>query len=543
MTWNLSRRTSLSILFALGASLAFAGEKQEFMIPMRDGVKLAAHVYLPDGPGPFPVILSRTPYGKDRGSDHELYLKNGYARVVQDVRGKFKSEGKYVPWVNDIEDGYDTLEWIAKQPWSNKKIGMTGASALGITTHLAAMSGSLYLKAAYVTVSHGNAYANTTPGGLHLMNMSDEWLKRQGVDVGNNPKPRLAYYDDDARRLDMKWSLAKINVPFYSVAGWYDIFQQGSIDTFTQLQKEGGPGAKGNQKLYIGGFGHRQLMGDLKYSPEAAGRPQADAIRFFDYWLKGVDNGIMKEPAVKYYVLGDTFDKSAPGNVWKTSDTWPPASNPTPVYLNAGNKLTLKAPIEKGMKVTYVYDPKNPTPTFGGNNLMMDAGPMDQRPASSRKDVVKFESDPLDHAVEVAGRVSAELYVSTDAEDSDIIVKFVDVYPNGYEALIMDQGTRLRLRNGVDKPTLVEKNQVYKVKVDLWSTAIAFNKGHKIAIHIQSSNSPRFEPHPNTWDPVKSYDQSVKANNTIHFGVGQESKLILPVVKVYGPTASSGAGQ
>lgn len=539
----MTRRMLLAAPLLLLTPLVQAGEKQEFMVPMRDGVKLATNVYLPDGPGPFPIVLSRTPYGKDQGrGDAESINKAGYARVVQDCRGRFKSEGKYLPWENDIEDGYDTLEWLAKQPWSNGKVGMTGGSALGITTHLAAMSGHPALKAAFVTVSHGSPYQNANyPGGIYLKNMREEWLRRQGVPPPDEPKPRIGYYDDDARRLDMRSYLGKITVPFYGVGGWYDIFSQGTIDTFTLLQEKGGPGAKGNQRLVMGGFGHRQLMGDLKYPAEAAGRPMADMIPWFDYWLKGVDNGITKQPRVKYYVLGDPMDKSAPGNDWRTADTWPPPSTATSFYLQAGGKLATSAPSSAEGKLSFVYDPKDPVPSLGGNNLMMDAGPMDQRPVSSRKDVLKFETEPLKDAVEIAGKLLAELFVSTDAEDTDFIVKLVDVYPNGYEALVMDQGQRMRLRNGTFRPELTEPNKVYPIKVDLWSTAIAFNKGHKIAIHVQSSNNPRFEPHTNTWDRLRSYDKALKATNTVYFNAKQASRLVLPVTKIY--TQASGGGK
>lgn len=541
----MTRRTLLaaSAFLLLAAPLVQAGEKQEFMVPMRDGVKLATNVYLPDGPGPFPIVLSRTPYGKDQGrGDAESINKAGYARVVQDCRGRFKSEGKYLPWENDIEDGYDTLEWLAKQAWSNGKVGMTGGSALGITTHLAAMSGHPALKAAFVTVSHGSPYQNANhPGGIYLKNMREEWLRRQGVPPPDEPKPRIGYYDDDARRLDLRSYLGKITVPFYGVGGWYDIFSQGTIDTFTLLQEKGGPGAKGNQRLVMGGFGHRQLMGDLKYPAEASGRPMADMIPWFDHWLKGVDNGITKQPRVRYFVLGDPMDKSAPGNDWRSADTWPPPSTATSFYLQAGGKLATAAPANGEGKMSFVYDPKDPVPSLGGNNLMMDAGPMDQRPVSSRKDVLKFETEPLKDAVEIAGKLLAELFVSTDAEDTDFIVKLVDVYPNGYEALVMDQGQRMRLRNGTFRPELTEPNKVYPVKVDLWSTAIAFNKGHKIAIHVQSSNNPRFEPHTNTWDRLRSYDKAVKATNTVYFNAKQASRLVLPVTKIY--TQASGGGK
>jgi len=178
-----------------------------------------------------------------------------------------------------------------------------------------------------------------------------------------------------------------------------------------------------------------------------------------------------------------------------------------------------------------VYDPKDPVPSVGGNNLMMDRGPMDQRKVSTRADVLKFETEPLKQPIEIAGHVMAELAVSTDAEDTDFMVKLVDVYPNGYEALVLDEAFRLRYWKSLLTPMRVEKNKAYPITIDLWSTALVFNTGHKIAVHVSSSNSPRFEAHSNTWEPVKSYDQAVKATNTVF--IDGRSRLVLPVTKIY----------
>ena len=176
---------------------------------------------------------------------------------------------------------------------------------------------------------------------------------------------------------------------------------------------------------------------------------------------------------------------------------------------------------------------------MGGNNLMLPLGPMDQREVSSRGDVLKYETEPLAAAVEIVGPVIAELSVSTEAEDTDFMVKLVDVYPDGYEALVLDQAARLRFREGFDKMVRAEKNQVYPLKVHLWSTALVFNRGHKIAIHVTSSNNPRFEPHSNTWEPVASIDQAIKARNSVHHAAGAASRMLLPVTKIYAADAVS----
>jgi len=514
------------------------------MVAMRDGVRLATSIYLPSGEGPWPVLLTRTPYGKDvmyGAATHQQYLEHGYVRVVQDVRGKFKSEGKYAAFVTDIEDGYDTVEWVAHQSWSNGKVGMLGPSAMGIATNLAAIAAPPHLVAAFVNVAPENTFRYSNyPGGVFLKNLNEEWLRRQGIPPADVPRPLFRTYDDEARSHDLRANLEKVNIPMYNVGGWYDIFLQGTLDSFVDLETHGGPKARGNQKLMMGAFGHGALSGDLKYPADAGNLNAGDTVRWFDYWMKGEDNGIMKEPPVRYYVMGDTFDKSAPGNQWRTAPMWPPASTATSYYLTASHTLSSAKP-SGHEKLSYVYDPRDPVPSVGGNNLMMDRGPMDQRKIGDRKDVLKFESEPLKQPLEIVGRVSAELAVSTDAEDTDFMVKLVDVYPSGYEALELDEAFRLRYWQGQLNPQRVEKNKVYPITVDLWSTALVFNAGHKIQVQVTSSNSPRFEPHSNTWNPVKSYDQAMKATNTVF--LDGRSRLILPVTKIYPREAGATAAR
>ncbi len=519
----------------------FAQTGKDAMVTMRDGVKLATTIYLPPGDGPFNVILTRTPYGKDAmygPKTHKQFLDQNYARVVQDVRGKFKSEGKYAAFVDDIEDGYDTIEWIAKQPWSNGKVSMYGPSAMGITQNLAAIANPPHLVSAFVQVAPSSTFRYSNyPGGLFLKNLNEEWLRAQGVPPDPTPRPLIKTYDEEARRHDLRAQAAHVNIPMYNVGGWYDIFLQGSIDSYLALQGDGGPKARGNQKLMMGAFGHGNLSGDLKYPAEGGNLNGGDPIKWFDYWMKGIDNGIMKEPAVRYYVMGDTFDKSAPGNQWRTATSWPPQFSATPYYLTASHTLTAAKPSGSG-KLSYVYDPHDPTPTIGGNNLMMERGPMDQRKVSGRADVLKFETEALKAPLEITGPVKAELAVSTDAQDTDFIVKLVDVYPNGYEALVLDEGTRLRFAIKPGTATHPQKKKVYPITVDLWSTALVFNTGHKIEVLVQSANNPRFEPHSNTWEPLKSYDQAVKANNTVL--LDGRSKIVLPVTKTYAREISDG---
>ncbi|MBI3649459.1 MAG: CocE/NonD family hydrolase [Acidobacteria bacterium] len=511
--------------------------KLEQMVPMRDGVKLATNIFLPQGSGPFPVVLQRTPYGKDSFSQGvAAWNKAGFAYVVQDSRGKGKSEGVYHPFVEDPQDGFDTVEWLAKQSWSTGKIGMYGASAMGIAANLAAMENPPHLTAAFVMVARSSIYHQSAfMGGVFRKELNEIWLKRQGaVDVLLETF-KHAVYDGayDSNEMSKHWQ--QIHIPMYNYGGWYDIFSEGNIQNFLGLQKNGAKGAAGNQKLILGPWAHGQVE-EVKYPANSSvgifgGKLSTDlAIRWFEYWLKGQQNGIMNEPPVRYYVMGDVTDAKAPGNEWRTAASWPPPAKITSYYLSANGGLATAQPPEANSSDTYQYDPKNPVPTIGGANLNIKKGPMDQRAIGDRKDVLKYQTPVLSAPLEVTGKVSVELFVESDAPDTDFMAKLVDVYPDGTERLVLDSAFRVRFREGFNKEVFMKKGEVYKITIDLWNTSLIFNKGHRLAIHISSSNDPRFDPNPNTGKPLRADSETRVATNTIHHSRAYASRALLPIV-------------
>lgn len=510
----------------------------EQMVAARDGVKLSTSIFLPDGNGPWPVVLVRTPYGKNtQAGSSSAWTARGFALVVQDCRGKFQSEGKYDPFVEDGRDGYDTVEWIANQTWSNGKVGMFGASAMGITSNLAAMMNPPHLAAAFVMVARSSIYNQSAyMGGVYRKELNDRWLKSQHAESVIAETLKHNVYDGyyDSNEMSKHWQ--EIRIPIYNWGGWYDIFDQGNIDNFVGLQQKGGGQAAGHQKLTMGPWGHGQID-EVKY-PENAGGVFGKisleaALRWFEYWLQGKDNGIMSEPAVRYYVMGDLTDANAPGNEWRTAPSWPVSSKATSYFLSAAGALGDKQPAGAESSDSYVYDPKNPVPTIGGGNLYVKKGPMDQRAIGERKDVLKFATPVLTAPVEVTGRVTVELYAESDAPDTDFMAKLVDVYPDGAERLVLDSAVRARFRGGLDHEVFMKKGEVYKFSIDLWSTSIVFNKGHRIAVHITSSNDPRFDPNPNTGRPIRSDAETRVAKNTIHHDRAHPSRVVLPVVPSY----------
>jgi uncharacterized protein len=528
------------------------GAVEEFAV-MRDGVKLAGNVYKPAGRGPWPVVMTRTPYLKDGRIDpekdpkgekaHEAlakaakhYTDAGYVFVHQDVRGKGRSQGFDSVFQNDIEDGYDSVEWAAKQPWSNGKVGLSGGSAMGITSNAAAMAAPPHLKAAYVVVAPFDSLQNSYMGGVLKEKDTLGWLKGQGVSEERLDETRRRVTDDVFwNRTAMSVNRKYIDIPIYNVGGWYDIFDHGNISNFEYLQNEGAKGARGNQKLMMGPFGHGPLSGNLEYPGfDRLNLAGDQEIRWFDYWLKGIDNGIMDEPPVRYFMMA-AAEKGAisPKNGMRTSANWPPASREVRYYLTPDKALTTKAPAGDGTKVSYRFDPANPAPTVGGANLTFDRGPMDQRAVGQRADYLRFATPVLTRDLTIAGPVKVELFGATDGLDTDFMAKLVDVYPDGYEALVLDAPIRARFRHGrmPDEVRMMTPGAPEELDIDLWSTAITFEKGHRIAVHITSSNSPRFEVNPNTGEPAGQHKLPPRvATNSVYMDAAHPSALVLPVI-------------
>ncbi|HVS13782.1 MAG TPA: CocE/NonD family hydrolase [Thermoanaerobaculia bacterium] len=531
--------------------LEIAAGAVEHLVAMRDGVRLATNVFLPEGDGPWPAIVTRTPYGKDGrfGAGAARYTGAGYAYVAQDTRGKFRSEGIYRPFETDREDGYDTIEWIAAQPWSNGKVGITGASAMGITGNYAAAADPPHLVAAFVVVApHSMLNESTFIGGIFKEADVGNWMRRQGAGDQVAERKRTVLLDDYWKGRDLPFLLDEIDIPIYNLGGWYDLFSNGNVSNFVYLQYQGAEGARGNQKLFMGPFGHGQLAGDLEY-PNGGGLMQVfeKELRWFDYWLKGEGNGIMDEPAVEYYQMAAARAGSPSAkNGYQTLDAWPPPSEATSFYLTPSKTLSTSPPPANDAATTYTFDPADPVPTVGGANLTLPIGPLDQREIGARDDYLRFESAPLVADLSVAGRVAVELWVSSDAPDTDFMVKLVDVYPDGYEALILDGALRARYRNGrrPEDVARMEPGRPEKLTIDLWSTANVFEAGHKVALHVTSSSFPRFEVNPNTGHAPGTEERVPRqARNTVHHDATHPSALILPVIAETAGSQAPTSGQ
>lgn len=513
--------------------------KRTEKIAMRDGVKLATDIYLPAGPGPFPVILARTPYNRQKHNEGaQNWARAGFAFVNQDMRGRFESEGENIPFIGcgwcEHQDGVDTMEWIKKQPWCQGGIATIGGSAGGITQNFLAGTAPEGLKAQYISVAPADMYSDVSYIGSAFRKADVEnWINGNQFD----PKALAIHrehpsYDDYWRANDTHTKFAVMNVPAVNIGGWFDMFAQGTIEQFIGRQHQGAAGSKGTQKLIMGpwhhGIGHMPA-GELTF-------PQADRVpaqyspgRWFEHYLAGVDNGVEKEPAVAYYVMGDTSTSGAPGNEWRYADDWPIPAKETPVYLTQDKRVGLNAPKETEAYHEYTFDPANPCPTIGGNNLTIARGPMDQRKAEGREDAVVFTSAELDKPVEVTGRVMAKIFVSSSAADTDLSVRICDVYPDGRSMLICEGMQRLRYRKSREKPEPLVAGKIEEVTVDCWSTSIVFNAGHRVRVMVTSSNFPRFDVNPGTGQPWSEEGEKVKQVNRIYCDAAHPSRLVVPI--------------
>ena len=531
--------------FAAGALAQEASHPvpEHAQVAMRDGVKLGTNIYMPEGEGPWPVVLTRTPYNmKGYNRRAQSYFDNGFAYVTQDCRGQYTSEGVYEPYQTDMEDGYDIVEWIAEQPWCNGKVGMSGRSAMGIATNLAAAADPPHLVCGYIVTAPESLFDESYfMGGIFREHFRGNFMRITGAEDQIPILKARVVLDEQWKRTDLIHHRHNIDIPMYNFGGWYDMFARGAINNFVALQYHGREGAKGNQKLWMGPWAHSPLDGDLEY-PDAIGLDRGfdEEMRWFRYWLLDEQNGIMDEPAMTYHHLGAARKGAVSDkNRFFKTDVWPPESRDTRYYLTPKMELSLKRPTAVTSATSYVFDPEDPIPTVGGanyNNLPdrfpIEVGPVDQRRIEDRQDYLRFQSPVLTDDVTVQGRIEFELWAATDAVDTDFMVKLVDVYPDGYEAIVIDSPIRARYRDG-RKPgdiRMMTPGKAVLMVIDLWSMSMTFEKGHRIAVHISSSNYPRFEVNPNTGEaPAESTMAPRTAVNSIFHDAGHSSALILPI--------------
>jgi len=556
------------------------------MVPMRDGVRLATDLYFPENPGKqFPVILIRTPYDKTefREVDSPAYLfaSHGYVVAVQDVRGKFESEGDYIVSAADTKDGYDMISWAARQPWSSGKVGTYGCSYLGenqIETaklrnpnhyamipqaaggahrYFGALTGGAFELAAgfgwflqHGKKVHAPSMADSSPvnvdfrGNWRSLPLIDMLRKAGGPPTDFEGFVSHAPGDTWWNQFGYVKDTDRFDVPALHVNSWYDFGVADTLKLFNLFRRNSGSArARDKQFVIISPTTHcrsEQASQHTKVGERDLGDARFDYnnlyLRWFDYTLKGIANAMDKIPHVQLYVMGR--------NEWRDEHEWPLArTNYTKYYLRSnghansrfgtGILRTLKP--KAGPSDHYVYDPENPVPSVGGPVCCTgtpDAPPgaFDQTEVESRNDVLVYTTDVLKKGIEVTGPLEAVLYVSSSARDTDFTLKLVDVYPDGRAYNIQETILRSRYRQGFDKKVWMTQGKVYKLDIDLNVTSNYFAPGHRIRLEISSSNFPRFDRNLNTGG--NNYDETkwVTAKNTIHHSRLYPSHITLPII-------------
>jgi uncharacterized protein len=583
-------------------------------IVARDGTKLAADVYLPSAGGApidgrLPTLLCRTPYDKHRGGDVDTakwFAARGYAVVVNDCRGRFASEGRWRMLLDDPNDGADVMKWIAAQPWSSGKVGTFGTSYVGGTQHALACADPPGLacmiptdavaNAGHAGIRHAGAFELRffnwafLHGGpnsrealadpalkaalAHEATLVPQRLARLPFRPGTTPLKQVpdteAWLTQVMRHgdYDAYWKSPGLSVvdnvdryadvPVYHVTGWYDSWCRQTVMSWQALSKA----KKSPQRLIIGPWTHgaqtKPVAGEIEFPPEAALDFNEWRLRWFDRWVRGVENGVEKEGPVRLFVMGGGDGRKSKdgklrhGGHWRDEATFPlDRAWLANYYLKPDGSLGRYKPAGES-SLTYRFDPADPVPSIGGNissfGGILEPGGFDQRcrkdtafakdelPLSERRDVLVFQTDPLSEDLEVTGPVEVHLFVSSTAVDTDFTAKLIDVYPPnpdyplGFDLNIGDSIVRMRYRDLLEKATLMKPGDVYQATIRLYPTANVFAKGHRIRLDISSSNFPRFDVNPNSGEPLQEHRRMVPADNTVHLGGERASHVVLPVV-------------
>lgn len=600
---------------------------RDVMVAARDGVKLATDVYLPAANGRFPAIVERTPYNKTGVSPAliDYYVSRGYAVVLQDVRGRYGSEGRWRPIRDDGPDGADLLKWIGEQPWSNGKVGSMGTSYGGATQHAMAIANAPNLAAMVPVdamsnpgrfgVRHNGAFelrwfnwiftlgnatgtrasatglsqspsghaaalraASAPPAATALEEIGAQirdYVLKLPLRPGTTPLKFAPDYeswlveamrhgDNDTFWTDMGSSVVDHvpeykDIPVYHVTGWYDSWgTQVANLNYPALSKA----KKAPQRLIVGPWTHggqgQSFSGIAEFGPEAAIDLNELRLRWYDRWLKGVENGVDKEPPVRLFVMGSGEPHKTPegrlfvGGKWRVEREWPLArAVNTPWYLHADGTLVPQKP-GNARPAVYRFDPRDPVPTLGGNvsseGVLMPRGAQDQRcrtdhwlcrdalPLSTRSDVLVFQSAPLERDIEVTGRLVVKLWASSDGPDTDFTAKLIDVYPPvrdypaGVDLNIGDSIVRARYRESLTGAKMLVPGQPQEFTIEMYPTSLVFRRGHRIRLDVSSSNFPRFDVNPNTGEPLGETRRTRVAENTIYHDAQHPSHIVLPVV-------------
>jgi len=550
----------------------------------RDGVTLRADIYRPDVPGKFPVLLQRTPYSKTNGWDGGFFSKaaaQGYVVVVQDVRGRYTSEGDWYPFIHEAEDGYDAVEWAASLPYSDGKVGMFGGSYVGATQMLAATARPPHLAGICPSVTASNYHDGWVyQGGAFEQWFSESWTSGLAQDTlkrvvenatnavkGENTLPLTAYslfnspaagtdtsikalapyfldwlahpaYDDYWKRLALEERYSDFRVPALHIGAWHDIFLGGTLRNYAGIKAGGTEAARQGQHLVVAIGGHAgegRKIGDLDFGEEAAKFSENETtLRWYNFLFKGEHNEFAGK-RVRIFVMGQ--------NQWREEDDWPLArAKSTRYFLHShgaanssrgdGSLSTAANASEPADKFT--YDPGNPVPTVGGplccDSDHLAPGPREQRTVEERKDVLVYSTPPLEHDVEVTGPVRLELFASSSAVDTDFTAKLVDVYPDGSAFNLTEGIVRAKYRNSQAAAEVLVPGKVYPVTVDMWATSNVFRAGHRIRLEVSSSNFPRFDRNLNTGESGATSAKWVSAANAILHDAAHPSALVLPVV-------------
>jgi putative CocE/NonD family hydrolase len=535
---------------------------------MRDGVQLAANIFLPEKPGKYPVIVVRTPYGRVLGQQSAIYFaQHGYVTVSENVRGRYDSSGEWVPLVHEPEDGYDTIEWAARQPWSNGKVATMGGSYEAIDQWLAASKAPPHLVAMISIMSGPNPYQISYTGGAYRLFLGLSWAMTECgrtsnneilmvdwakvmrhlpvIDAGKEAGCVPQFYRDglDHPTLDSHWGnwdnvYSEHPLPVMNITGWYDLFQTGTIENYTKLMAHAPEPVRKAQRLIVGPWPHGvnvQKVGQVDFGPQSKIDLSGIELRWLNHYMMGEQNGEQSEPPVKVFAMGT--------NQWKNYQSWPPAGvKMADYYFHSGGKansaagdgsLSTAKPDREGPD-QFTYNPANPVPTYGGSTCcfpqIVPWGPMDQQKIERRDDVLVYSTPPLKQDVELTGPVTVHLFASTNARDTDWTAKLVDVAPNGVAINLTDSILRARYRNSFVHPELLQPGRIYEFIIPIGNTSNVFRKEHRIRLEISSSNFPSFSRNTNTGGQPEKDTHFIEARQTIYHNAAHASYVVLPVL-------------